>query len=85
MSKLTKKEAEWLDRLEDILLNPPSERIGFYTIGDSDLMCYDKSYDDQIDELSDKHKEWDFCVCVAHLEASLGIVKASTAIQSTAG
>ncbi len=41
--KLTKKEADWLKKLEKVFQECPSKRIGLYTIGDSTLFAYDNN------------------------------------------
>ncbi|KXV06556.1 hypothetical protein AD930_07980 [Acetobacter malorum] len=43
MMRLTKAEKEWLDRLQAVLSDAPSDRLGFYTIGDCDVFVFDKT------------------------------------------
>ena len=39
---LTKEEIRWLKKLEKVFWECPSDRIGFYTIGDADLTVIDE-------------------------------------------
>ena len=48
MSKLTKEEIKWVEKAQEILNECPSKRIGFFTIGDSDLTLYDNTKMDEI-------------------------------------
>lgn len=41
MDKLTKKEQAWVDEVNAVLARCPSKRLGFYTIGDDQVMLYD--------------------------------------------
>lgn len=41
--KLTKKEADWLKKLEQVFQECPSKRLGLYTTGDSTLYVYDNN------------------------------------------
>ena len=42
-AKLTADEARWIKRLQRVLNDCPSDRLGFYTIGDPNVSIYDKS------------------------------------------
>jgi len=81
---LTKKERAWLKRLEKLLMNPPTDRIGFYTIGDPDLTAYDQSRNDELSLHMDA-SDGDFCQSVDKLGAGFGHVKSACPIHSTAG
>ncbi|KNZ82452.1 hypothetical protein [Morganella morganii] len=48
MSKLTKEEIKWVEKVQKALNECPSKRIGFFTIGDSDLTLYDNTKMDEI-------------------------------------
>ncbi|MGJ7086447.1 hypothetical protein [Morganella morganii] len=48
MSKLTKEEIKWVEKVQKILNECPSKRIGFFTIGDSDVTLYDTAKMDEI-------------------------------------
>lgn len=84
MTKLTKAEADWLKKLQKILNDCPSDRLGFYTIGDPNVEVYDKTYEKEIDDLmSSKNK--DFCQAVSYFEADLGRLDFPSHVHSTAG
>ena len=55
MAKLTKKEQSWVNKVQKVLNECPSKRIGFYTIGDSDLTLFDITKIDEIYNLMDAH------------------------------
>lgn len=42
MSNLTKEELAWVKKLQKVLDNCPSDRLGFYTTGDDYVTIYDK-------------------------------------------
>ncbi|WP_435331596.1 hypothetical protein [Morganella morganii] len=48
MSKLTKEEIKWVEKVQKALNECPSKRIGFFTIGDSDVTLYDTEKMDEI-------------------------------------
>ena len=76
---LTKEEKTWLHRLEKVLMNPPTDRIGFYTIGDPNLNVYDRSRDAEFD------KDGDFGNIVYAAGAGLGSIDSACQIHSVAG
>ena len=53
-SRLTKTERAWLDKLQNVLNECPSSRLGFYTIGDADLTIYDRKKESKIEDLQDR-------------------------------
>lgn len=60
MAKLTKKEQAWVDEVNAALARCPSpKKIGFYTIGDSNIGLYDLRHDKEISDTNDD------LVCVA--------------------
>jgi hypothetical protein len=81
---LTAAEKKWLKNLEDALTSPPSSRIGFYTIGDAELMVYDRSRDQELNDALDKYNI-DFCTVVDKHGAKFGRVESACQIHSTAG
>ena len=83
MSTPTKEEKAWIKKVEKLLLNPPSERLGLYTIGDCCLTVYDKAFDEKIERLQNLNQ--DFCQAVNNLDAELGCINSATEIHSTAG
>ena len=82
--KPTKAEKEWMKKLEKLLCNPPSDRMGFFTIGDRFLSVYDLTKEPEINQIMDR-KGVDFCIVVHELEASLGTIRSQANIHSTSG
>jgi hypothetical protein len=83
---LTKAERAWLNELQDMLNSCPSTRIGFYTIGDSQLCLHDATREDEIDDDQSKNGgEW--CSAVSRLKADFGgeTLDFPNAVHSTAG
>ena len=81
-TKPTKEESAWMKKVQKLLENPPSGRIGFYVTGDSCLFVYNREREDEIHNLMDRRNA-DFCVAVNDLGASLGIVYCAFNIHST--
>lgn len=84
MSTPTKEEKDWMSKVQKLLTNPPSERLGLYTIGDNGLSVYDKSQDAKIDQMM-YVRNIDYCQAVHELDAFLGSIDSATNIHSTAG
>lgn len=82
---LTQAERNWLELLQHLLLNPPSKRISFYTIGDHNMTAYDNRFEQEIDRLVSGNHVSDVCVAVEDLGARLFDVEAAMPIHSTAG
>lgn len=78
---VTEAEQEWIDQVAELLSNPPSDRLGLFTIGDPFMTVYDKSRDEELDTIDDH----DFCVAVEMLGAELGVIDAAMNIHSTSG
>ena len=51
--ELTKEEKKWVKDFQKLLDRCPSNRLGFYTIGDPTLCLYNRDYSDQIEEEND--------------------------------
>lgn len=79
--KPTKQEKEWIRKMQNLLTNPPSERIGLAATGYDGLIVYDKTCDDQIDEI--QNKGYDFCIAVNRLGAEIGFISSYITIHST--
>ena len=79
----TKEEKAWMIKVQKLLMNPPSDRIGLFTTGDPGLTVYDRTFDAEIDKAQDRN--WDFCVAVERLGAELGSMDSAMNIHSTAG
>lgn len=84
MSNLTAEEAAWLKKLQRVLGKCPSDRLGFFTIGDPYVSVYDKEYQGQIDNLMDDGKT-DFCTAVDKLDAGLATIDFPSHVHATAG
>lgn len=84
MAKLNKKEQAWLDELQEVLERCPSDRLGFFTIGDNDVFVYDKRLDKQMDELQESGSR-DFGQIVNDLDAGFGALVFPSSVHSTAG
>lgn len=85
MVKLTAEERKWLRKVQKALNECPSDRIGFYTIGDPQLVIYDRSKEEEIEAIMDSsHSDW--CGCVREAEADFDEVLYFPAhVLSTAG
>lgn len=81
---LSNREIAWIKRLQKCF-NARPNRLGFYTIGDPNLIIYDRRFDDQIHALMDSHGRMDFCTAVDDLDAYLDSVRTGADVHSTAG
>lgn len=81
---LTKSEKDWLARLQALLDECPSARLGAYTIGDPTLSIYDRRFESQINKIMESGKD-DFCTAVADVDADLGLLRFPFPVHSTAG
>lgn len=84
MTKLTAGEAKWIARLQKVLDACPSQRLGFYTIGDADVTIYNKKLDAEIGETQDS-LGYDFGAAVQKHDAHLASVTFPSQVHSTAG
>lgn len=87
---LNKKEKVWMDKLQKLLDECPSKRIGFFTIGDRDLTLFDLERSDEISDLMNSGRgNTDFCVAVRELDAGFEWPYEAnnfpTPVESTAG
>jgi len=83
--KLTKEEKAWVAKLNKVLAECPSTRLGFATIGDPDIMIYDRSERGKIDQRMDRCS-WDFCAVVDEMGLlAEEVIKFPNAVESTAG
>lgn len=85
MSKLSKAEREWLEKLQEHLNSCPSKRLGFYTIGDPSISVYDMAKQSKINDLMDSSLRMDFCTAVEKTKAELAELKFPSPVHSTAG
>lgn len=85
MVKLTAEERKWLKKVQKALNECPSDRIGFFTIGDPQVVIYDRSKEKEIDAIMDSSNS-DWCGCVREAGADLDEVLYFPAhVHSTAG
>jgi hypothetical protein len=70
--KFTSDEKKWLDDLQALLSACPSKRLGFYTIGDTDVTVYDLGKDKQIRKLMDDNDSLDFPRALEQAKAGTG-------------
>lgn len=86
MSKLTKDEQAWVEDVQAALDRCPSKRLGFYTIGDPNVILWDRDKTDDVFLALDSRKARDFWLAVevvgAGFDASLDF---PNAVESTAG
>ena len=78
---LTKQEAAWIKKLQKVLRECPSERLGFYVTGDPMVTIYDRTADGLVNELY--ASEGEFPQEVAKSDAWLGYVDFPTSVVST--
>lgn len=79
MAELTKEEARWVKRVQKALDACPTDRIGFYTIGDVGVTLYD------IERVKGENDQQDFCQMVENADAELGELNFPNLVHSTAG
>lgn len=84
MNDLTDDEAKWVKKLNRILAQCPSDRLGFYTVGDPRVEIYDRSFDRQIDDIM-MNSNKDFGPTVDEVGARLGSLKFPANVASTSG
>ncbi|MEQ5221011.1 hypothetical protein ABN242_03045 [Providencia alcalifaciens] len=85
MAKLTKKELAWIEKVQKVLDECPSERLGFYTIGDPMVWIYDRSKENEVWGWMDKNKG-DFCFGTKAMDADFFTsIDFPAPVESTAG
>ncbi|EAX1415045.1 hypothetical protein CRR83_06060 [Salmonella enterica subsp. enterica serovar Schwarzengrund] len=85
MATLTKQEKAWVKKLNKLLAECPSDRIGFATIGDSDVFMFDLTrYDEIISKLD--RGGWDFMPAAQHIGAKFDeVLRFPANVESTSG
>jgi len=84
MSDLTKEERAWLRKVQRVLDECPSKRLGFYTVGDPTIAVYDNTFDRAIDDISSVRGE--FCTAVNECDAGFDLwLQFPSDVHSTAG
>lgn len=81
---MTRDEKVWLKKLQEVLEQCPSSRLGFYTTGDRTVSVYDKTRQHDIDALMDR-RNFDFGPAVEKVGADLGAIRFPSSVHSTAG
>lgn len=81
---LTAAEKTWLKKLQSVLVECPSDRLGAYTVGDSWLGIYDRSMEREINKHLDNNTG-EFCNSVDALGAELMTINTPFPVLSTAG
>lgn len=76
---LTPEETKWLKKLQKLLNECPSERLGFYTVGDADLTVYDNTNESNFDT------GIDFPMAVDLEDAALGYLRFPANVVATVG
>ncbi|EDM7844534.1 hypothetical protein SFF81_000816 [Salmonella enterica] len=87
MVKLTKKEQAWVEELQEALNRCPSpKKIGFYTIGDNEILLYDLRRIDDVQAVIDRRGSADWCTAVQDVGAQIDeTITFPSPVESTAG
>ncbi|MTC33416.1 hypothetical protein GKR67_02080 [Providencia alcalifaciens] len=86
MAKLTKKELAWIGKVQKVLDECPSDRLGFYTIGDRAVLLYDLKKSDEICRIQDTPRGDYFCSAVKLANADFEeCLTFPSQVESTAG
>lgn len=85
MSKLSRAEKAWVHKVNVLLAECPSARIGFYTTGDATVFLFDVNRHKEISKTMDtSHSDWG--QCVEEVGAGFGeILTFPNPVESTAG
>lgn len=81
---LTEAESRWVKRLQKVLRECPSDRLGFYTVGDREVFLYNRDKEAEVDAHFNNHNV-DFCQAVDQADAYLGSIRFPSIVHSTAG
>tara|TARA_R110000851_G_scaffold3442_1_gene14114 strand:- start:399 stop:662 length:264 start_codon:yes stop_codon:yes gene_type:complete len=79
---LTPDEKDWLKKIENLLENPPTNRIGFYATNDIVLNVYDRSQVSKINRLM-SYSNNNFHQSVKQLKTDLGVIFSNCLIHSS--
>jgi len=83
--KLNKAELEWITKVQKILDDCPSKRLGFFTIGDNSVTIYDLRKETKIGDILDEGRQ-EFCGAVIEAGADTGMFLTFPAnVHSTSG
>jgi hypothetical protein len=81
---LTKSESDWIKKLQTVLDECPSSRLGAYTTGDAALRIYDNRFESRINKIIDSGTS-EFCMAVDDVGAAICTLNTPFPIHSTAG
>ena len=84
--RATKVEKDWIAKLQAVLDECPTRRIGFYTVGDASLSVYDRTKEKLIGDCQDSGA--DFCHAVQKAKAEISNVDSidfPALVHSTSG
>ncbi len=83
-SKPTNAEQAWINKLQSVLDECPSGRLGAFTIGDESIVLFVSSkYEDQLQKPG--YEEIDVCKTVEKAGAQVGQLRFPFQVWSTAG
>lgn len=83
--KLTKKELAWIEKVQKVIDECPSKRLGFYTTGDQMVWLYDRSKENEVWEWMNRNKG-DFCIATNALKIDFHTsIDFPAPVESTAG
>lgn len=81
---MTPEERKWIKKLQKVLDQCPSDRIGFYTVGDPHVTVYDRSKEGAINQTLDSGSG-EFANAVDDNNAWLGSLNFPSQVHSTSG
>lgn len=82
---MTDAERKWVKKLQKVLNECPSERIGFYTTGDRSVTVYDRSKEEDINADLDSGRAGEFGCSVDLNDAYFEVLNFPAPVHSTAG
>lgn len=85
MKKLTKAEKAWLDKLQKVLDDCPSDRMVAYTIGDDRVVVFDSDVYKQYVESQPEDSQREVCQEVQRADCKLACLEFPFQVWSTAG
>lgn len=86
MAKLNKTELAWVKKIQNVLNECPSERIGFYVTGaDNYVRIFDRELYPEVNTFLDENNV-DFCVATYNCDADFEVeLEFPCGVESTAG
>jgi len=80
---MNEDQGKWLAGVQRALNKPGAGGLGFYTVGDADIVVYDRAKQQKIDEIMDSSNR-DFCQAVEAADAHIGKLDFPQNVHSTA-